>query len=145
MVTWKWPWRKGQVKPQPPEVGDPTLVIAVAGDDEAVATSVAFGAAGFDDDGPVVERHLLRIPASQREDVTRRCVVDGYEVDQSVPSSDADDGLVLLAVARVAVVDAVSLSRTRSRMASVASRAGGRVEGWAVLRRGDTPVTASEG
>lgn len=145
MVTWKLPWRKKKRNPAPPDVGDPTLVVAVSGEDESVATSAAFAAAGFDGNGPVIERHLLWIPQSRRDEVIHRCVVDGYQVDGGVPVAAADDGLVLVAVARVTNPDAVSLSRTRSRMSSTASRAGGRVAGWAILSRGDTPVTTPKG
>ena len=145
MLTWKWPRRKGSVKTSPLQVGDPTLVVVASGHDEGLPSSTALGEAGFDDPGPVVLRHLLQVPENEREAVVRRCVADGYDVDGSVPDESDADGRALVAVATVTTVDAVSLSRSRSRMASLVSRAGGRVEGWAVLRRADTPVTGSNG
>lgn len=143
MVTWRLPWRGRSATSSPPAVGDPELVVLASGADDAVPSSAALGEAGFRDERPVVLRHLLRLPAEQTAEVTARCVAEGYVVDESVAVDVDADGLELLAVARVTVVDAVSLSRERSRMASIVSRARGRVDGWALLGRGDTPVTGA--
>ncbi|MBM7367076.1 ribonuclease E inhibitor RraB [Gordonia hydrophobica] len=143
MVTWKLPWRNSSAKTVPLAVGDPTLTVVVSGSDESVASSVALGEAGFDGAEPVVVRHLLAVPVDQREAVSGRCVVEGYEVDAAVRAESDDAGTVIVAMAQVMTVDAVTLSRARARMASIVSRVGGRVVGWALLRPADTPVTGA--
>ena len=140
MVTWRLPWRNGSQNASRPEPGDPGLRPLVSGTDEAVPSSVALAEAGFEDDAPVVLRHLLRVPQAELAAVSERCISHGYVIDESV-ATDVVDGLALLPVAQTMVVDAVALSRERARMASAVSRAGGRVEGWVLLRAADTPVT----
>ncbi|WP_238423406.1 hypothetical protein [Gordonia sp. 'Campus'] len=115
-------------------------VVEVAGsEDDAVASSTALDASSWRAEDEVILRHHLEIPSERVDAAAGVAALDGYErVDDErwgplpVPSAD---GLVLLMVARVQLLDAMHLSQERSRMASLGSRHGGAARGWAVLQR----------
>ncbi|MGB6244019.1 MULTISPECIES: hypothetical protein [Gordonia] len=136
MASWGFR-RRGRRRTRPaPVVGDPTLVVVAEGG-EATASSTALAEGGFAAAEPVVLRHTLWLPSARVEEIMARFTTAGYRADESVSAATAEDGLVLVAVAQTVVVDPVVLSRERARVSSVASRASGRVEGWALLRSAD--------
>ncbi|MGB3707512.1 hypothetical protein [Gordonia sp. (in: high G+C Gram-positive bacteria)] len=153
MISLRLPWRGRAMAPPLPAIGDPTLVVTVSSTDETSASSTVLTEAGFTEQVPVVLRMVLSLPESAVDGVVARCAGDDYRVDDSSRSplgveTVADAGHAVVVLAQVMGVDALSLSRERAWMGSVASRAAGRVLGWAVLQAdssagpdADTPVT----
>ncbi|WP_336790624.1 ribonuclease E inhibitor RraB [Gordonia malaquae] len=126
-----------------PNVDDDDLHVIVRSDDDATASSTVLEAAGFDSDRKVVLRHLLELPETALDDAAASAALEGYSEGEVLPDDPApSDGGLLLALVRVQSVDARTVSQERSRIASLASRSGGRGLGWALL---DVPVASSTG
>ncbi|WP_439029231.1 hypothetical protein [Gordonia terrae] len=118
---------------------DDEVVEVVGSEDDAVASSTALDASSWRPEDEAILRHHLEIPSERVIEAAGVAALDGYErVDDErwgpAPAPRAD-GLVVLVVARVQLVDAMHLSQERSRMASLGSRHGGVARGWAVLQR----------
>lgn len=124
-----------------PSVDDEDLRVIVRADDDAVASSTVLTDAGFESDRKVVLRHLLELPGSAVDDAAASAALEGYSEGQLLSDDPkASDGAVVLALVRVQSVDARTASQERARIASLASRSGGRVLGWALL---DVPPASS--
>jgi hypothetical protein len=126
-------------RPAPPadlDPADPRLEICVTAHDPARADSDVLAEAaerGVDLGAPVLVRHhLVALPDVEAAEAARaQLTSDGWEV---VPGPPDARPLALLAC-RTEVLTALSASRERSRMAGLAQRLGGDVDGWDALRR----------
>ncbi|WP_235870525.1 ribonuclease E inhibitor RraB [Rhodococcus xishaensis] len=113
------------------------LVVVVSGFDDAEACSTALERGIEDDpvwvvDADAVLRHHLRLPADAVRGVLDIAAQDGY-APTSAPESVAD-GVVVLRLERVQVLDALHCSQERSRMVGLAQRHGGTALGWEGLQ-----------
>jgi hypothetical protein len=112
------------------------VVVASSFDDvEACSTALDRAAAEdprWDADAEAVLRHHLRLPASSVADAVSIAAQDGYRPqDADGPASPAEDGATVgLVLQRVQILDALHCSQERSRMAGLAQRLGGSVDGW---------------
>lgn len=119
------------------------LIVVVSGFDDVEACSTvleraAAGSPAWVPDAEAVLRHHLLLPQHTVQDAVDIAAQDGY-----VPASDpepADDGLLLLRLERVQILDALHCSQERSRMAGLAQRLDGVALGWEGLQ----PSTAGE-
>ncbi|MFE0749524.1 hypothetical protein [Gordonia sp. NPDC058843] len=122
----------------PLTLGERVEVVARS-EDDAIASSVALEASSWRADDEVILRHHVEVPPDRQADAAAVAALDGYEsiADERwgpAPSPRAE-GLVVLVLARVQLLDAMHLSQERSRMASLGSRHGGFAREWAVLQR----------
>ena len=112
------------------------VVVAASFDDvEACSTALARAAAAVPawiPDADAVLRHHLRLPAAAVADVVAIAAQDGY-APAGEPEPDGD-GVVLLRLERVQVLDALHCSQERSRMAGLAQRQRGTALGWEGLQ-----------
>ncbi|WP_132991588.1 hypothetical protein [Gordonia zhaorongruii] len=126
--------RRGDPSRRVPDVDDADLEVVVRCDDDVTASSAVLDRAGFGESRGAVLRHLLAVPGEAAPGAASSAAREGYQETTLLDGDpDAPDGMVLIALARVQAVDARTVSQERSRMASRASRAGGRSVGWAVL------------
>ncbi|MEV0294981.1 hypothetical protein [Nocardia sp. NPDC050710] len=135
-------WRRlfGRGDPEPLDPDRTDLVVVASSFDDAEACSTALArATGLAADEPAVLRHHLRIPAAQRERVCEIAAQDGY-APAPHPDPKAADGLEILILRRVQVVDALHCSQEKSRMAGLAQRHDGFADGWDAMQ----PRTATE-
>ena len=85
----------------------------------------------------VVLRHHLRLPVGAVDGAVALAAQDGYTVGSApgnLPAAGADEGRVAIVLQRTQVLDALHCSQERSRMASLAQRAGGTAVGWDALQ-----------
>ncbi|MGW9266153.1 hypothetical protein [Gordonia terrae] len=118
---------------------DQRVEVVASSDDDAIASSVALDASSWRAAEEVILRHHVEVPPDRRSEAAAVAALDGYESVEDErwgPRPAArEDGLVVLVLARVQLLDAMHLSQERSRMASLGSRHGGFVREWAVLQR----------
>lgn len=116
--------------------GDPGLEVVVEAFDAARADSAVLAEAavrGVDVDQPLLVRHhLVALPAQAVEEAARLLAQDGYAL---VDGPAAARPTAVLAC-RTQVLTVLSASQERSRMAGLAQRLGGDVEGWDALAPG---------
>ncbi|UOT01881.1 ribonuclease E inhibitor RraB [Rhodococcus opacus] len=127
----------GSRQPAPLDQERHDLVVVASSFDDVEACSTALDRAAAEDprwdaDAEAVLRHHLRLPASSVADAVSIAAQDGYRPQnphgQASPGEDgATVGLVLQ---RVQILDALHCSQERSRMAGLAQRLGGSVDGW---------------
>lgn len=123
----RWPWRRHRdAEPVGLDPDDPSLVLLVRASDPAEADSAVLARSGLDLDRPLVVRHhLVGLPdddvVAQAGEVLAQT---GYVVRPGPGSA-----IAVLAV-RSQQLTALSLSQERSRMAGLAQRLGGDVDGW---------------
>ncbi|MFT4086049.1 MAG: hypothetical protein QM658_02670 [Gordonia sp. (in: high G+C Gram-positive bacteria)] len=134
----KWPWRRSGGGSSL-RIDDPDVRPMVGSYDDALASSTVLDDAGWTAGADGILRHLLWLPAGQVAEVASLAGLEGYVRSEHVVDDDpaAPDGLRALLLARVQRIDSVEVSRERSRMASLVSRRGGQVGGWAVLGSSD--------
>ena len=131
------PWRKRDAPPVELDPDDPSFVLLVRALDPAEADSAVLNRSGLDLARPVVVRHRL-VGLPDQGAVERASLVlvqTGYAVRPG-------DGRALAVVAvRTQLLSALSLSQERSRMAGLAQRLGGDVDGWdAIGPAGEHPT-----
>ncbi|GGK66386.1 hypothetical protein [Nocardia camponoti] len=103
------------------------LVIVVSSfDDVESCSSVLDRSDELDRDAPALLRHHLRLPAAQTDAAVEIAGYDGY-----TRGASTDDGLILQ---RVQVLDPLSCSQERSRMAGLAARHDGTALGWDAMQ-----------
>ncbi len=110
------------------------LVVVASGFDDAEACSTALArATGLTPDAPAVLRHHLRIPPQHVETVCAIAAQDGYSPapQEGGPGADALETVILQ---RVQLLDALHCAQERSRMAGLAQRHDGTVDGWDALQ-----------
>ncbi|MFD4368848.1 ribonuclease E inhibitor RraB [Rhodococcus sp. NPDC058521] len=120
---------------------DPTrddLVVVVSGFDDAEACSTALDRAAATDpqwvpEAEAVLRHHLRLPAEGRGEAVRIAAQDGYEAVDSDSASGGGEA-VRVVLQRVQVLDPLHCSQERSRMAGLAQRLDGTVDGWDAMQ-----------
>lgn len=117
-------------------VEDPTLSITAESFDDAEAASTTLSASSWREDEQAVLRHLLLVASDAVESVVALAGQDHYQqVAVSAPGAVAvAPGQMLIALARVQLVDALHVSQERSRMAGLAQRHGGAAIAWQVLQ-----------
>ena len=127
----------GSRKQTPLDQDRPDLVVVASSFDDVEACSTALDRAAAEDprwdaDAEAVLRHHLRLPASSVADAVSIAAQDGYRPrDPDGPASPAEAGATVeLVLQRVQVLDALHCSQERSRMAGLAQRLGGSVDGW---------------
>ena len=127
----------GSRKQAPLDQDRPDLVVVASSFDDVEACSTALGRAAAEDprwdaDAEAVLRHHLRLPAASVADAVSIAAQDGYRLlDPDRQASPAEDGATVeLVLQRVQVLDALHCSQERSRMAGLAQRLGGSVDGW---------------
>ena len=107
----------------PSYTDDGTLPVLVRAADPAVADSTVL--AGLELPGPVLLRHHLVVPAASVAPLREVVAQDGYGVTLVDPGPP-----VQVRVWRTQQLTALSASQERSRMAGLAQRLGGDVDGW---------------
>ncbi|MGW4338859.1 ribonuclease E inhibitor RraB [Rhodococcus koreensis] len=127
----------GSRKQAPLDQDRPDLVVVASSFDDVEACSTALDRAAAEDprweaDAEAVLRHHLRLPAASVADAVSIAAQDGYRpLDPDRQASPAEDGTTVeLVLQRVQVLDALHCSQERSRMAGLAQRLGGSVDGW---------------
>ncbi|OUS96534.1 hypothetical protein [Rhodococcus sp. NCIMB 12038] len=127
----------GSRKQTPLDQDRPDLVVVASSFDDVEACSTALDRAATEDprwdaDAEAVLRHHLRLPASSVADAVSIAAQDGYRPQHpDGQASAAEDGATVeLVLQRVQVLDALHCSQERSRMAGLAQRLGGSVDGW---------------
>ena len=127
----------GSRKQTPLDQDRPDLVVVASSFDDVEACSTALDRAAAEDprwdaDAEAVLRHHLRLPASSVADAVSIAAQDGYRPQHpDGQASPAEDGATVeLVLQRVQVLDALHCSQERSRMAGLAQRLGGSVDGW---------------
>jgi hypothetical protein len=79
---------------------------------------------------PVLVVHLLRLPTTEAAQECARLVAEeGY----TLRASAGPDGRLSVRVSRAQRLTGLSLAQERSRMAALAQRLGGDVDGWEAL------------
>ncbi|OZC47653.1 hypothetical protein CH289_20710 [Rhodococcus sp. RS1C4] len=146
----------GGTKTVPLDPARDDLVVVAFSFDDAESCSTALGrgaAAGWVDTAEAVFRHHLVLPPDQIEDATSVAAQDGYEpVMDPRPRPEIPtigyrpsvEGGVGLTLQRVQVIDALHCSQERSRMAGLAQRRGGVVEGWDALQPGGASPSGAD-
>ncbi|MBV6762942.1 MULTISPECIES: hypothetical protein [Rhodococcus] len=127
----------GSRKQTPLDQDRPDLVVVASSFDDVEACSTALDRAAAEDprwdaDAEAVLRHHLRLPVSSVADAVSIAAQDGYRPQHpGGQASPAEDGATVeLVLQRVQVLDALHCSQERSRMAGLAQRLGGSVDGW---------------
>ena len=127
----------GSRKQTPLDQDRPDLVVVASSFDDVEACSTALDRAAAEDprwdaDAEAVLRHHLRLPVSLVADAVSIAAQDGYRPQHpGGQASPAEDGATVeLVLQRVQVLDALHCSQERSRMAGLAQRLGGSVDGW---------------
>lgn len=129
----------GRRRPQAPLdlVDDGTLVLVGTASDPARADSAVLAemaAAGVDLQERLLLRHHLRLPGAQAVEEARRLLAqDGYAVTAEPVDPERPDGPLAVRATRTQVLTALSAAQERSRMAGLAQRLGGDVQGWDAL------------
>ena len=139
----------GSRQPAPLDQDRPDLVVVASSFDDVEACSTALDRAAaenprWDAGAEAVLRHHLRLPASSVADAVSIAAQDGYRPqDPDGPAYPAEDGATVgLVLQRVQILDALHCSQERSRMAGLAQRLGGSVDGWDATqpaRESDSP------
>ncbi|MCA2210666.1 MULTISPECIES: hypothetical protein [Nocardia] len=115
---------------------DPTredLVVVASSFDDAEASSVALDrAVDLDRGAQAVLRHHLRLPADRIDEACEIAGYDGYERAEAVRG--VSDDLVPVLLQRVQLLDPLTISQERSRMAGLAQRHDGVADGWDALQ-----------
>lgn len=121
-----WSKRKGEAVPAELDPDDPSFEVLVRALDPAEADSAVLRRSGLDLTRPVVVRHrLVGLPDPAAVDQAALVLEQtGYAVRPGEGRA-----LAVLAV-RTQLLSALSLSQERSRMAGLAQRLGGDVDGW---------------
>lgn len=102
--------------------------------DSAVVAAIV--AAGHDSAQPVLVVHLLRLPDELALDEAAQLIAqEGY----TLAATEVEDGGYVVRASRTQLLTGLSVAQERSRMAGLAQRLGGDVDGWEAL----TPVAAS--
>ncbi|MFC9362448.1 ribonuclease E inhibitor RraB [Rhodococcus sp. NPDC057014] len=127
----------GSRKQAPLDQDRPDLVVVASSFDDVEACSTVLDRAAaeeprWDADAEAVLRHHLRLPAASVADAVSIAAQDGYRPqDPDGQASPAEDGATVeLVLQRVQVLDALHCSQEKSRMAGLAQRLGGSVDGW---------------
>lgn len=108
---------------------DPLLVLLVRASDPAEADSAVLARGGLDLGRPLVVRHhLVSLPDAEAVEQAEAVLAQTGYVVRPGPGS----AIAALAV-RSQLLTALSLSQERSRMAGLAQRLGGDVDGWDAL------------
>ncbi|WP_280344218.1 hypothetical protein [Nocardia neocaledoniensis] len=109
------------------------LVVVAASFDDAEACSTALDrASALDREAEAVLRHHLRLPATQ---IDAACEIAGYDgYSRADPAERSDGELVPIILQRVQLLDPLSCSQERSRMAGLAQRHDGVADGWDALQ-----------
>lgn len=139
----------GSRKQTPLDQDRPDLVVVASSFDDAEACSTVLERAAAEDprwdaDSEAVLRHHLRLPASSVAAAVSISAQDGYrprDPDGQGPTGE-EAPTVELVLQRVQVLDALHCSQERSRMAGLAQRLGGSVDGWDAMqpaRESDPP------
>ncbi|MFE3545636.1 hypothetical protein ACFXK0_21950 [Nocardia sp. NPDC059177] len=108
------------------------IVVASSFDDVESASTALDRATELDREAEAVLRHHLRLPAEQLDAACEIAGYDGYR--RAGTSAEAVDGLVPVVLQRVQVLDPLSCSQERSRMAGLAQRHDGVADGWDALQ-----------
>ncbi|MFC4374357.1 hypothetical protein ACFO5K_09600 [Nocardia halotolerans] len=120
-----------------PEALDPArtdLVVVASSFDDAEAGSAALDrATELDRGAEAVLRHHLRLPADRIEQACEIAGYDGYERAAPVAETTGED-LVPIILQRVQLLDPLTCSQERSRMAGLAQRHDGVADGWDALQ-----------
>ncbi|WP_278265522.1 hypothetical protein [Nocardia sp. AG03] len=127
-------WRRlfgGQTESLDP-ARDDLVVVASSFDDAESASSALDRATDLDREAEAVLRHHLRLPAEQVEAAAEIAGYDGYQRVES--DRPATDDLVPVVLRRVQLLDPLSCSQERSRMAGLAQRHDGVADGWDALQ-----------
>jgi hypothetical protein len=105
---------------------DGTLTVLVRAADPAVADSAVLAAAGLDLSVPLLVRHHLLLPGDAAvTEAGRLLAQDGYRLSVVDPGPP-----VQVRAWRTQLLTALSAAQERSRMAGLAQRLGGDVDGW---------------
>ena len=117
-------------------VDQSSLTITAESFDDAEAASTTLAASRWRSEEQAVLRHLLVVSEASVEAVIGLAAQDHYErVSVDVPQSvEISAGQIVVALARVQLIDALHVSQERSRMAGLAQRHGGTVIAWQVLQ-----------
>lgn len=139
-VTRRWEWvpawlrRRATPDAGPALVDDGSLPVLGESWDPARADSAAvaeMAGRGVDLQRPLLVRHHLRLPDEEAVAQARRLLAsDGYTLVGEAASSAAGHGVVR--ASRTQVVTGLALAQERTRMAGLAARLGGDVDGWDV-------------
>ncbi|MFC0453451.1 ribonuclease E inhibitor RraB [Rhodococcus jostii] len=134
----------GSRQPAPLDQDRRDLVVVASSFDDVEACSTVLDRAAAEDprweaDAEAVLRHHLRLPAAAAADAASIAAQDGYrpqDPDETPSSSSPDeaDATVALVLQRVQILDALHCSQERSRMAGLAQRLGGSVDGWDAMQ-----------
>ncbi len=117
-----WP-RRRDLPPLLEYEDDGTLPVRVRAQDPAVADSAVL--AGVDVSAPLLVRHFLVLPAESVEQARVLLAQDGYRLTAVDPGPP-----VQIRAWRTQLLTPMSASQERSRMAGLAQRLGGDVDGW---------------
>jgi hypothetical protein len=144
-------FRRARPEAGPTLADDGSLVVVGSSYDPARADSAVVAemeAAGVDLSEPLLLRHHLRLPDGLAAEEARRIVAqEGYvllvadggagadgAVADGVDGTGADDrGGLRVRVSRPQLVTGLVIAQERSRMAGLAQKLGGDVDGWDVL------------
>ncbi|MFC9554253.1 ribonuclease E inhibitor RraB [Rhodococcus sp. NPDC056960] len=131
----------GSRQPAPLDQDRPDLVVVASSFDDVEACSAALDRAAAEEprweaEAEAVLRHHLRLPAPAVADAVSIAAQDGYRPQNSdeAATSAGDGAPVTLVLQRVQVLDALHCSQERSRMAGLAQRLGGSVDGWDAMQ-----------
>lgn len=118
-------------------VDDGTLVLVGTAFDAARADSAVLAEmadAGVDLGARLLVRHHLWLPDGAAVEEARRLLAqDGYAVVADPRDPERPDGPLAVRATRTQVLTALSAAQERSRMAGLAQRLGGDVQGWDAL------------
>ncbi len=122
----------------PPLADDGSLVVVGASWDPAAADSAVLArlaGAGLDLERPLLVRHHLRLPPGALAEAARLLAQDGWALraDGAGEGPAGDGGRVSARASRAERVTGLGLAQQRSRMAGLAQRLDGDVDGWDVL------------
>ncbi|MFC4123514.1 hypothetical protein [Nocardia rhizosphaerae] len=124
-------WFGGHARSLDPARAD--LVVVASGFDDAQACSAVLDrATELDREAEAVLRHHLRLPAEQ---IDAACEIAGYDGYTRAEAPAAETGaLVPVILQRVQLLDPLTCSQERSRMAGLAQRHDGVADGWDALQ-----------
>lgn len=139
----RWlPWRRRLPDTDPPLRDDGSLLVLGESRDPARSDSAAVAEMadrGVDLDRPLLVRHFLVLPGqSALDEAARLLAPDGYALFPDSAPRTAQGFLVR--ASRTQRVTGLSLAQERTRMAGLAARLCGDVEGWDVCGPGELPA-----
>lgn len=132
-------WRRWRRRPDETVTYADDGTLAVRGEswDPARADTAVVAAMverGVDLGRPLLVRHHLRLPGGAAVASARSLLAqDGYATLEVGPAPGPGAGRVLVRASRTQLVTGLSLAQERSRMAGLAQRLQGDVDGWDVL------------